>query len=138
MKKAKLLFIMMLFISSSMFSQWDVGGNPLNRFGVTKYTPGNNNFRSIGIGHKQSFLVDGWTTANPPRAALHVNDFYLDDPPSWVFTPGQVFRTDGPSNQDNMWQMFTGNNYGNSTEKARFSVPATVVPHRPDRIQAAC
>ncbi|MDD2387646.1 MAG: hypothetical protein PHP52_12790, partial [Bacteroidales bacterium] len=122
MKKAKLLFIMMLFISSSMFSQWDVGGNPLNRFGVTKYTPGNNNFRSIGIGHKQSSLVDGWTNSNPPRAALHVNAHYLSNSPA--FEPGHMIRTDGPSNQDNMWQMFTGTNYNNSIEKARFSVPA--------------
>ncbi|HNQ68099.1 MAG TPA: hypothetical protein PKN32_06965, partial [Bacteroidales bacterium] len=123
MKRINLIIIAMLF-SCIAFSQWDMGGNPLNRFGATKYGPLNNNFRSIGIGHKQSSLVDGWTIANPPRAALHVNDFYLDDPPSWVFTPGQVFRTDGPSNRDNMWQMFTGNNYGNSTEKARLFVPA--------------
>ncbi|MGC9332232.1 MAG: hypothetical protein ACP5DZ_10225 [Bacteroidales bacterium] len=127
MKKINLILVMMLLISSSVFAQWTTGGSMWNRFGATKWAIwGNNNIRSIGIGHKQMFggFIEGWTTGNPPRAALHVNDFYLDDPQSWVFTPGQVFRTDGPSNQDNMWQMFTGNNYGNSTEKARLYVLA--------------
>ncbi len=114
-----------MLLSSSLFSQWNIGGNPLNRFGATDWNWwGNNNIRSIGIGHQQTIFSEGWTTGNPPRAALHVNAHYLDNPPSWVFTPGQVFRTDGPLNRDNMWQMFTGNNYNNSTEKARLYVAA--------------
>ncbi|MDD3860468.1 MAG: hypothetical protein PHW83_09745 [Bacteroidales bacterium] len=119
--------LLLLLISSTVFSQWEANGIGLNRYGSTKWAPsGNNNIKSIGIGHQEAFggIIEGWNEDNPPQAALHVNDFYLDDPPSWVFTPGQVFRTDGPSNRDNMWQMFTGNNYDNSTEKARLSVPA--------------
>jgi hypothetical protein len=123
MEKLKLLFILMLFISSSVFSQWNTGGNNWNAFGATNWNiNGSNDIRSIGIGHKQSSWVDGWTTANPPRAALHVNAHYLSNSPA--FEPGHMIRTDGPANQDNMWQMFTGTNYNNSTEKARLFVPA--------------
>jgi hypothetical protein len=125
MKKLNLILVMMLLISSNVFAQWTTGGNTWNAYGATDWNLlGNNNIRSIGIGHKQMFggFIEGWTTGNPPRAALHVNAHYLSNSPA--FTPGHMFRTDGPSNQDNMWQMFTGNNYGNSTEKARLYVPA--------------
>ncbi|MGC9332234.1 MAG: hypothetical protein ACP5DZ_10235, partial [Bacteroidales bacterium] len=125
MKKLNLILVTILLISSNVFSQWNTGGNPWNAFGATDWNLwGTNNIRSIGIGHKQMFggFIEGWTTGNPPRAALHVNAHYLSNSPA--FTPGHMFRTDGHSNQDNMWQMFTGNNYGNSTEKARLYVPA--------------
>ena len=125
MKKVNLFFIAML-ISSIAFSQWNSAGNPNNRFGETNFAFwGNNNIRSIGIGHKLAFggFIPGWSAQNPPRAALHINAHFLDAPPSWVFTPGQVFRTDGPSSNDNMWQLFTGANYSSATEKGRFYVP---------------
>jgi len=127
MKKLNLILVMMLLFSGSVFSQWNTGGNTWNAYGATNWNLlGTNNIRSIGIGHKQMFggFIPGWTNSNPPRAALHVNAHYLDNPPSWVFTLGQIFRTDGPLNRDNMWQMFTGNNYNNSTEKARLYVAA--------------
>ncbi|MBI3501836.1 MAG: hypothetical protein HY063_08585, partial [Bacteroidetes bacterium] len=40
-----------------------------------------------------------------PSAALHVNTNLL--PTNTTFGAGKVFRTDGPSNVDNLWQMFT-------------------------------
>ena len=117
--------LLLLLISSTVFPQWQANGIGLNRYGSTKWAPsGNNNIKSIGIGHQEAFggIIEGWNEDNPPRAALHVNAHYWSNSPA--FTPGHMFRTDGPSNQDNMWQMFTGNNYGSSTEKARLSVPA--------------
>jgi hypothetical protein len=125
MKKLNLILVMMLLISSNVFSQWNTGGNTWNAYGATDWNLlGTNNIRSIGIGHKQMFggFIEGWTTGNPPKAALHINAHYLSNSPA--FTPGHMFRTDGPANQDNMWQLFTGNNYGNSTEKARLYIPA--------------
>ena len=125
MKKLNLILVMMLLFSGSVFSQWNTGGNTWNAYGATNWNLlGTNNIRSIGIGHKQMFggFIPGWTNSNPPRAALHVNAHYLSNSPA--FEPGHMIRTDGPSNQDNMWQMFTGTNYNNSTEKARLSVPA--------------
>ncbi|MDD2385377.1 MAG: hypothetical protein PHP52_01185, partial [Bacteroidales bacterium] len=114
MKKLNLILIAVLF-SSIAFSQWNITGTPLwDRYGKTNATVGQN-IKAIGIGE----------FTYVPKAALHVNANLLDAPtnPITMFTPGQVFRTDGPSNQDNMWQLFTGPD-ATAIEKARFSVPA--------------
>jgi len=114
MKKISLIFIAILF-SGIAFSQWNIIGTPLwDRYGKTNATWGQN-IKSIGIGN----------FTYVPRAALHINANLLDAPtnPVTMFTPGQVFRTDGPSNQDNMWQLFTGPD-ASATEKGRIFVPA--------------
>jgi hypothetical protein len=113
MKKVILFFIAILF-SGIVFSQFNKTGLWINRFGRTDQTLAWN-IKAVGIG---DFI-------NMQRAALHINANLLDAPtdPATMFTPGQVFRTDGPSNQDNMWQMFTGPD-ATATEKARLFVPA--------------
>jgi hypothetical protein len=117
MKKVNLIFVAML-ISSIGFSQFIPAGLWNNKFGITKSIP-LENIKAIEIGHSVAV----------PKAALHVNAHYLDPPtvPSTMFYPGQVFRTDGPSNRDNMWQLFTGSDYNSATEKGRFYVPANSI-----------
>ncbi|MBI3501017.1 MAG: hypothetical protein HY063_04420, partial [Bacteroidetes bacterium] len=53
----------------------------------------------------QSGGVGNFTLANLPLSAFHINTNLM--PTSSNFTPGNLFRTDGPNTFDNMWQMFT-------------------------------
>jgi len=113
--KTVIIMVLLNFIPLLNFAQFNQTGWFWNRYGRTNQTTWWN-IKSIGIGNFTSF----------PHAALHINANLLDAPtnPITMFTPGQVFRTDGPANRDNMWQMFTGSNYNNATEKARFYTPA--------------
>jgi hypothetical protein len=105
--RKKLLILGLLCIPLINYAQFNVGGVPLDRYGRTNATPGQN-IKAIGIGNFATF----------PRAALHVNANLLTAPtnPGTMFIPGQVFRTDGPINRFNRWQLFTGPD-ANATEK---------------------
>ncbi len=104
------------------FTQWNQNLSANDRWGKTVDVFGSDfiDIRRIGIGN---FILNGY---GGPKAALHVNENLLTDlipTASNYFTPGHLFRTDGPSDMDNMWQLFTGPD-ASATEKARFSVPA--------------
>lgn len=58
--------------------------------------------------------------ANLPQSAFHINTNL--SAPSSIFTSGEVFRTTGPTAQDNSWRMFTG--AGNGTERFSITTPA--------------
>jgi hypothetical protein len=114
MKKINIL-LLLIFISSTIFAQWNQQFGPPPWFNGIK-TDGT--VKNVGIGN--------FANPNDIKARLHVNSNVM--PTSWWFfnlnySPGHLFRTDGPANRDNMWQMFTGSNYSNATEKGRFYVP---------------
>jgi len=108
------------------FAQWNVNNTWNDRWGKTVDLIGSDIFdiRRIGIGN---FILSGY---GGPRAALHVNENLLTDLVPGIasnyYTPGHLFRTDGPLDQDNMWQLFTGPD-ASATEKARFYVPANSI-----------
>ena len=96
-----------------LFAQWNqqtFGGNRWYR--INTVGPG---WTAVGVGN--------FSSANSPLAALHINSNLLT--PSSNFNQGQVFRTDGPSNFANTWQMFTGGQTGGpaASEKFRLFVP---------------
>lgn len=70
--------------------------------------------KSIGVGT--------FTVVNRPQANLHVNQLLMPNSP--FFTPGHIFRTDGDSTLNNMWQLFTGASATAQTERFRLFVPA--------------
>jgi hypothetical protein len=123
--KKNLLNIVILMVALGLpltnFAQWNINNSTNDRWTKTVDLPGtNNDIRRVGVGN---FILDGY---GGPKAALHVNENLLTDlipTASNYYTPGHLFRTDGPSNQDNMWQMFTGPD-ATATEKARLFVPA--------------
>ena len=51
------------------------------------------------------------------NARFHINEFYLTG--STFFPNGTLFRTDGNETVVNQWQMFTGANAGNASEKGK-------------------
>lgn len=55
---------------------------------------------SVGIG----YFTDNYR----PLARLHVNSNIMLPPFNNNFSPGNVFRTDGPRNVENNWTLFTG------------------------------
>ncbi|HNQ68730.1 MAG TPA: tail fiber domain-containing protein, partial [Bacteroidales bacterium] len=123
MKILKLVILMVtLGIPLINFAQWNQNLSANDRWGKTVDPNGSQlDIRRIGVGN---FLLNDY---GGPRAALHVNENLLTDLDPIVasnyYTPGHLFRTDGPANQDNMWQMFTGPD-ATATEKARLFVPA--------------
>ena len=93
-------------------AQFIQAGTGLDQFGRTLQTTPSD-IKSIGIGNFTAF----------PNAALHVNAHFLNDPSSSLFSPGHLFRTDGPSDMLNIWQMFTGGQGSTTaTEKGVFFV----------------
>ncbi|GAB4203789.1 MAG: hypothetical protein Fur0023_11000 [Bacteroidia bacterium] len=109
-KAGKILLISGTLVISNVQEskgQWNVIGNAgrTNNFPV--------NIAKIGIGF--------FPTAPSIQAKLHINQFLLAPDPS---TNGLLFRTDGNTAQDNMWQIFTGTSATSQTEKFRLFIPA--------------
>lgn len=64
----------------------------------------------------------GFFPTNPSiQSKLHVNQFLLASNPA---TDGFLFRTDGNSAQNTMWQLYTGTSATAQTEKFRIMIPA--------------
>ncbi len=121
--KTNLLKTVMIMVTLSLplmnFAQWNVNNVWNDKWGRTNDPPLTlNDIRRIGVGN--------FTNYGGPKAALHVNENLLTDLDpniaSNYYTPGHLFRTDGPLDQDNMWQLFTGPD-ASATEKGRFYVP---------------
>ena len=110
--KSKLLFYSLLVItvlpqiSKAQFNTFSAGA-----FGQTTGA-----IRGIGIGN---FSGGGASSTN---ARFHVNNFYCNQPNGTL--NGFLFRTDGNNNVENKWQIFTGTNAGNATEKFKLYVPS--------------
>ncbi len=111
MKMLKKLFIASLFglmiNPIECLCQWNNGLLPDIRTTVAT--------RSVGVGF--------FTIINPPLSALNINVNPGFLTPSPNFALGDVFRTDGPSANTNIWHMFTGPIPG-ATEKFRLFSPA--------------
>jgi hypothetical protein len=99
---ARCITIVMLCTTThlSMAQVFDLQTNFAQRWGRVNPV-GGFNAQGISIGN------------TAPAAALHVNTNSL--PATTLFTPGEVFRTTGPTTNVNAWRMFTGT--GNGTEK---------------------
>jgi len=82
-------------LSQSSHAQWNVGNAGGFNFGRTN--PGVN---PIGIG------IGNFPNGTPPMAALNINT-NAPFPTNTFFSAGDLFRTDGPGNVDNVWQMAT-------------------------------
>ena len=98
--------IAILIISNKVCSQFGFG--PGGNYGRTLLP-----IQKIGIGF--------FPTNGSVQAKLHINPFLLANDPA---TTGLLFRTDGNSTTNNMWQIFTGPNNNALTEKFRLLIPA--------------
>ena len=99
-----LALVFQTYFVNAQFNQTTIAGTNLGRT--------NANIATIGIGN---FTV-------VPSARLHVNNFYCSQPNGTL--NGFLFRTDGNNNVENKWQIFTGTNAGNATEKFKLYVPS--------------
>ena len=122
-------------------AQWNPAGVLFNRYGETIIPSQQTAIRSVGIGD--------FTNLFPPLAALNIDANRLPQKISGFpgfFLPGELFRTDGPSNGLNAWRLWTGNapdvppdgspsfekgmifNYGNNpvvADQTNFSIQAS-------------
>ena len=89
-----IVLIAIILQTQVLFAQWSIQNSAGNFW--YSLLPASEN--SIGIGN--------FTAPNSPLSALHVNTNLL--PTSTFFTPGELFRTDGPSNVQNSWRLWTG------------------------------
>lgn len=115
--KIKIASIVMIvtscFLCKMSFAQFNFVTSPLfNRYGYTNDGTLAQSIRSIGIGN-------GFTAANPPRAAFNINANFLLV--STGFPQGDVFRTDGPAAVTNAWRLYTGPTPG-ATQKGSLFV----------------
>jgi len=125
-EKNKLSCLIMLFsllcINANLtFAQWNVGGGLENRWAQTNNQNLNQSIRRVGIGD--------FSTTLGPRAALNIDAnlvLPLQSTAGNYFLPGEVFRTDGPSDRLNAWRLWTGgqNPQTPATEKFSLFVPA--------------
>ncbi|MBU0489940.1 MAG: hypothetical protein KKA07_03600 [Bacteroidetes bacterium] len=94
MKKRFLVFGLMCIPLLNQAQVFSPSGVPLNQYGSTFFN-GGHNIKAIQIGHQNTF----------PKAALWVNaapaGLSAPSPGLGLFSPGEVFRTDGPSNMLN-------------------------------------
>jgi hypothetical protein len=118
MKKTifKLVPIILIYtcITIQAKAQWLTTGTLNNIFAQPDNTGNVANWtRSVGIGYFN-------TPGTYPQSFLNINTFGMILPTNGsIPTFGNLFRTDGPDNVDNMWQLFTGPNATSLTEKAR-------------------
>ncbi len=87
-----IVFILQSYFVYAQFNEFNIG--PI-WFGRTNVPPLNNDISAISIGN--------FTTL--PSAAWHINTNKINTP---YYGPGNVFRTDGPSNVLNSWRLWTG------------------------------
>lgn len=110
---------MLLLVANVGYAQvFNMGGNNSDRWGTTANNNQIQTIRRVGIGD--------FTAYGGPKAALHVNENLLTDlilNASNYYAPGHLFRTDGPSNQPNIWEMWTGTG-SQASEKFSVFVPA--------------
>lgn len=111
MKTIKLTMVIVLsttftFTALSQ-SQWHQSGNLANYFGVGTNGTGLNDWKSWGFGN--------FSILNTPQARIHLSDFLLGVPMDYQH--GNMFRTDGSSQLNNRWMLYSGSGIGNSTEK---------------------
>jgi hypothetical protein len=105
MRRIKVYLVVFCSVATSViYAQWGVlpGGDGR----TAPYT-----IRSIGIGN--------FPLLDRPKADLHISDFYL--PGSPFFFPGTLFRSDGNTNVNNNWQLFTGVSSNLVSEKFRLT-----------------
>ncbi len=116
MKNLKITITLFLSVAITSISygqtQWHQQGNSNNLYGVGTNGTGINDWKSWGFGDFNS------NTGLVPLARIHLHDFLLGAPID--YQRGNLIRTDGVNKIENRWQLFTGPNYANTTEK--FSV----------------
>jgi len=100
----------MMCIAVISNAQFNVAGSYNDYYGRTNQTV-LQDVKAIGIGNFSS----------APQAAFHINTNLLTT--TTMYTPGHVFRTDGPSSSDNIWEMWTGSGAG-ATQKGAIVSPA--------------
>jgi hypothetical protein len=123
-KKSYLTIIFIGFLlmqTPNTYAQFNTqNGGPGNWWGQTNNQNQNNSIRRVGIGD--------FSQTQGPRAALNINaNLLLQLQPNAgnYFLPGEVFRTDGPSNNMNAWRLWTGGQNPEipATEKFALFVP---------------
>ncbi|MBI5218075.1 MAG: hypothetical protein HY958_04015 [Bacteroidia bacterium] len=103
-----IVLILQACVANAQFNQINFG----TWIGRTNGAASGTNISAVGIGDFTAL----------PGARLHVNNFLCAQPTGTL--NGFLFRTDGRSNVANLWQMYTGNNANNVTEKFRLFVAA--------------
>ncbi len=123
-KKSYLTIIFIGFLlmqTPNTYAQFNTqNGGPGNWWGQTNNQNQNNTIRRVGIGD--------FSQTQGPRAALNIDANLLVPLISTAgnnFLPGEVFRTDGPSNNMNAWRLWTGGQNPEipATEKFALFVP---------------
>lgn len=120
LKSYLVLFLTCLLGSGSLYSQyWETVGNlafPNDFLGTTNNQALNfktNNAFRMRLMNNTGYLGVGSQTFTP-SASLHLNLL------SYSINSGNLIRTDGRSNLNLTWAMYSGTSVGNSVQRARF------------------